>query len=380
SCSVRSVSLFFVQYAKSCHETLDGAGWSLMQTNDIHSINLLVNKRIVLCFVTDSDLMKDFKFDQNHDWTIRSLGSLGLFLKSLIVTRVMPSIYIFIILVSLPLNGLAMVMSTCRIREKKPAVIYMSHLACVDLLFILLLPLKIHYELNASNWVFGEAACRLVSAAYYGNMYCSVLLMMCMSVDRLLAVVFPIASLSWRSARKATCVCVVVWLLTLAGIVPLLMINQTTEFDDRITCFDTLVDHSMMLYFFVFFVLLLSYSIIIYVLCTKHDHSSSSSDIRRRAAIMASAVLTEFVVCFVPSNVLLMNNIVSIIKGGIGWNTYPPYMLAACLGSVSVFLDPLLYYYRSSHYRKQICSVFCWVRKAERDILPLNTITQNPLI
>ncbi|XP_042610665.1 proteinase-activated receptor 1-like [Cyprinus carpio] len=84
----------------------------------------------------------------------------------------MPSIYIFIILVSLPLNGLAMVTFTCRIREKKPAVIYMSHLACVDLLFILLLPLKIHYELNASNWVFGEAACRLLSAAHYGNMYC----------------------------------------------------------------------------------------------------------------------------------------------------------------------------------------------------------------
>uniref|UniRef100_A0A8C1LEY1 G-protein coupled receptors family 1 profile domain-containing protein n=1 Tax=Cyprinus carpio TaxID=7962 RepID=A0A8C1LEY1_CYPCA len=337
----------------------------------------------------DSGLMMYFKFDQNHDWTIRSLESLDLFLKSLIVTRVMPSIYIFIIFVSLPLNGLAMVTFTCRIREKKPAVIYMSHLACVDLLFILLLPLKIHYELNASNWVFGEAACRLLSASYYGNMYCSVLLMMCMSVDRLLVVVFPIASLNWRSARKATCVCVVVWLLTLAGIVPLLIMNQTTTYQNRITCSDIWADPSIKSYLFVFFVLLcisfvlplvvilVSYSIIIYVLCTKHDHSSSSSDTRRRAAIMASAVLTEFVLCFVPSNVLLMNNIVSIIKGGNGWDTYPPYMLAACLGSVSVFLDPLLYYYGSSHYRKQICSVFRWVRKAERDIIPLNTITQN---
>ncbi|KTF93580.1 hypothetical protein cypCar_00048841, partial [Cyprinus carpio] len=84
----------------------------------------------------------------------------------------------------------------------------MSHLACVDLLFTLLLPLKIHYQLNASDWVFGEAACRVITAAYYCNMYCSILLMMCMSVDRLLAVVFPIASLTWKKARKATyCMC-----------------------------------------------------------------------------------------------------------------------------------------------------------------------------
>uniref|UniRef100_A0A8C2F4X8 Proteinase-activated receptor 1 n=1 Tax=Cyprinus carpio TaxID=7962 RepID=A0A8C2F4X8_CYPCA len=327
-----------------------------------------------------------------NDQTIRSFEPLEHFIKGSIVTRVMPSIYIFIILVSLPLNGLAMVTFTFRIREKKPAVIYMSHLACVDLLFILLLPLKIHNEMNASNWVFGEAACRLVSASYYGNMYCSVLLMMCMSVDRLLAVVFPIASLTWRSARKATCVCVVVWLLTLAGIVPLLMMKQTTWFEGGISCFDTWADPSMMSYLFVFFVLLciyfilplfvilVSYSIIIYVLCTKHDHSSSSSDIRRRAAIMASAVLTEFVLCFVPSNVLLIYHCVCLMNGRDGLNTYPPYMFAVCLGSVSVFLDPLLYYYRSSHYRQQICSVFCWVRKAERDIVPLNTITQNPLI
>ncbi|KAL1260051.1 hypothetical protein QQF64_026128 [Cirrhinus molitorella] len=64
---------------------------------------------------------------------------------------------------SLP-NSLALVTFTCTIREKKPAVIYMSHLACVDLLFTLLLPMKIHYQLNASDWVFGEAACVVLSA------------------------------------------------------------------------------------------------------------------------------------------------------------------------------------------------------------------------
>uniref|UniRef100_A0A8C1ZJI2 Proteinase-activated receptor 1 n=1 Tax=Cyprinus carpio TaxID=7962 RepID=A0A8C1ZJI2_CYPCA len=224
------------------------------------------------------------------------------FLKGPIVTRIMPLFYIFIILISLPLNALALVRFTCKIQEKKPAVIYMSHLACVDLLYPLLLPLKIHYQLNASDWVFGEVVCRVFSAAYYCNMYCSILLMMCMSVDRLLAVVFPIASLTWRSTRKATCVCA--GLAAVAGIAPLLALRQTFSFKNLgVTCFDLLEeDSSVMLYLSVFLiipciffflplvVILVSYSTIIYVLCVKHDHSAtspSSSDNRKRAAIMS---------------------------------------------------------------------------------------------
>ncbi|XP_043083470.1 proteinase-activated receptor 1-like [Puntigrus tetrazona] len=354
-------------------------------------------------YYRDPDLMMDFPlalfnetnqmlFEERYheiqkywisDQTMGSWSwSLPLFCKGLIVTHVMPSIYIFIILISLPLNALALVMF-CRIREKKPAVIYMSHLAFVDLLFTLLLPLKIHYRMNASNWAFGEACCRLLNAAYYGNMYCSVLLMMCMSVDRLLVVAFPIASLSWRSAGKATGVCVGVWLLTLAGTVPLLTMNQTTEFDGGTSCFDIWADPSVMSYVLAFFVLLcicfvlplvviiVSYSVIIYLLCTKRVRSSSSTDKRRRSAVLATAVLIEFLVCFAPSNALLLYHCVSVLKGGVGWDTYPPYLLAVCLGSSNVFLDPLLYYYGSSEYRQKIRSLFVCFSKAK------DTITQK---
>ncbi|XP_016127928.1 proteinase-activated receptor 1-like [Sinocyclocheilus grahami] len=250
-----------------------------------------------------------------------------LFLRGLLVTRLMPSFYIIIILISFPLNALALVTFTCKIREKKPAVIYMSHLACVDVLFTLLLPLKIHYHLNASDWVFGEAACRVLSAAYYCYMYCSILLMMSMSVDRLLAVVFPIASLTWRSTRKATCVCVLVWLLALAGTVPLLSITQTFKIKDvGVTCHDVLYHTQVYaylfsilscLYFFLpLIITIVSYSTIIYVLTTKNDHLATSyPDKRRRAVIMAIGVLSEFVMCFAPTNGILLYHCVRLATG-----------------------------------------------------------------
>uniref|UniRef100_A0A9J7Z2R3 Proteinase-activated receptor 1 n=1 Tax=Cyprinus carpio carpio TaxID=630221 RepID=A0A9J7Z2R3_CYPCA len=315
------------------------------------------------------------------------------FLKGLLVTRVMPSFYIIIILISLPLNALALVTFTCKIREKTPAVIYMSHLACVDLLFTLLLPLKIHYQLNGSDWVFGEAACRVISAAYYCYMYCSILLMMCMSVDRLLAVVFPIASLTWRSTSKATCVCVLVWLLALAGTVPLLSMRQTFKIKDvGVTCHDVLIhnNHADQLYMYLFFILsclyyfvpliitLVSYSTIIYALRVKSDllaTSPSSSYSRRRAVIMTIAVLTEFGLCFAPTNGILWYHCYLLANGfnrGEGDSSYSAYLVAVCLGSASVFLDPLLYYYGSSQSRQKISSVF----RREKTTTPCNTQTK----
>nr|XP_055036752.1 proteinase-activated receptor 1-like [Misgurnus anguillicaudatus] len=304
------------------------------------------------------------------------------FLKSLLVTRVMPSFYILLFLISLPLNALALVTFTCKIKEKKPAVIYMSNLACVDLLFTLLLPLKIHYHLNGSDWVFGEVACRVLSAAFYCYMYCSILLMMCMSVDRLLAVVFPIVSLTWRTTRNSAYICALVWMLALIGTVPLLLITQTLNIKDLgMTCHDALryddpADQTYMnlfsilscLYFFLPLVItLVCYSSIIYALSVKSGRlatsSSSSSNQRRRAIIMTIATMIEFVVCFAASNAILLYHCVVLITGGTrgeGNASYMAYMLAVCAGSSSVFLDPLLYYYGSSQCRQQIRSVFWW--------------------
>ncbi|XP_059381453.1 proteinase-activated receptor 1-like [Carassius carassius] len=304
------------------------------------------------------------------------------FLKGLLVTRIMPSFYIIFLFISLPLNALAFVTFTCKIREKKPAVIYMTHLACVDLLFSLLLPLKIHYQMNASDWVFGEAACRLITAAYYCYMYCSILLMMCTSLDRLMAVAFPIASISWRSARKATYICVLVWLLALAGTVPLLTMTQTFKIKDvGVTCHDVLYQKEMYVYLFsilssfYFFlplvVTLVSYSTIIYVLTNKPDHlATSSSGKERRAVIMAIAVLSVFVMCFAPTNIILFYHCVSLTTGGSEEGQY--YLIAMCLGSASVFLDPLLYYYGSSQCREKIGSLIWW-RKTKRPTTLSNT-------
>ncbi|XP_065099593.1 proteinase-activated receptor 1-like [Paramisgurnus dabryanus] len=361
-------------------------------TSPIRSSDFIVEKLNTTHPCNSTDLGADKLNKTTQNVVTYSISKKAVhFLKSLLVTRVMPSFYILLFLISLPLNALALVTFTCKIKEKKPAVIYMSNLACVDLLFTLLLPLKIHYHLNGSDWVFGEVACRVLSAAFYCYMYCSILLMMCMSVDRLLAVVFPVVSLTWRTTRNSAYVCALVWLLALAGTVPLLSITQTLDIEHvGMTCHDALrhednEDQMYMhmfsllscLYFFLPLVITLAcYSAIIYALSVKSGRlASSTSDKRGRAVIMTITTMIEFVVCFAASNAILLYHCVVLITGGIsgeGNASYMAYMLAVCAGSSSVFLDPLLYYYGSSQCRQQIRSVFWW-KKTKRATKLSNT-------
>ncbi|CAI9609427.1 unnamed protein product, partial [Staurois parvus] len=106
----------------------------------------------------------------------------------------------------------------------------MLNLATADVLLVSVLPFYIVYRFLGSNWIFGEGMCRFVTAAFYCNMYCSVLLMTSISVDRFLAVVYPVRSLPWRTVTRAWLVCGVIWVISLASTVPLLIKEQTRLF------------------------------------------------------------------------------------------------------------------------------------------------------
>lgn len=290
------------------------------------------------------------------------------FLQGRLLTRFVPTVYTLVFILSVPLNLIATLLFGCRIRPRKPAIIYMLNLACADLLFGLLLPFKIFYNFNGNNWIFGSFLCRVVTAAFYCNMYCSVLLIMCISIDRFLAVVYPIRSLTWRSPQMAWAVCVAMWLLALLGVLPLLITEQTLDLSDLniTTCHDVQdqeILHVLHVYFFpiystVFFFIPLVFTVVFYVriiqalAATNVDARSKKS----RAIIMTALVLVVFVVCFTPTNVILMTHYIQLDQDSSD-SSYQAYLLSLCLGTVSCCLDPLVYYFGSSQCQRQVLAL-----------------------
>lgn len=297
------------------------------------------------------------------------------FLEGPMSTVLMPSFYTLVCLISVPINICAMLAFTRRIRPKKPAVIYMLNLASADLLFALLLPFKISYHFSGNNWIFGPVLCRVVTAAFYWNMYCSVLLIACISVDRLLAVVYPIDSLAWRRPRNATIACVTMWVLSFAGSVPLILSEQTVYVSelDITTCHDVQPSQliwSTKLYFLIlscliFFLPLLitvvSYAKVIWSLSLVPCGVPGRSRRRTRAMVMAMTVLVIFVLCFMPTNCLLLVHYLQFHEGvdttqEAPDGSYAMYLVFLCVGSLNCLLDPLVYYFGSSQCQKQLSS------------------------
>lgn len=290
------------------------------------------------------------------------------FLEGHLSTSFVPTIYTLVFIISVPLNLITMVMFVHHIHPRKPAVIYMLNLACADLIFGLLLPFKIAYHYHGNNWIYGSFMCTLVTAAFYCNMYCSVLLIMCISIDRFLAVVYPMNSLMWRTPQTASAICATMWLLALGGVAPLLTSGQTIHLSDLgiTTCHDVQDVEKLQayyLYFFpiyssIFFFIPLIFTVVCYIriiqaLAAANVENRSK---KSRAVVMVAVVLVVFVVCFTPTNIILMVHYVQLSHSS-GDSSYQAYLLSMCLGSLSCCLDPVLYYFGSSQCQRQILAL-----------------------
>ncbi|XP_069818868.1 proteinase-activated receptor 1-like [Dendropsophus ebraccatus] len=286
------------------------------------------------------------------------------------LTRLVPSVYTLVFFVALPLNVLAMIIFVFKMKVRKPAVVYMLNLAAADVLFVSVLPFNIIYRFSGNNWFFGPGMCQFVTAAFYCNMYCSILLMTSISVDRFLAVVYPMHSLSWRTMSRAWLVCSLIWIISIASVVPLFLSEQTQHIAslDITTCHDVLDLKDLKnfyLYYFstfilVFFFIPLIVTTISYVFII---HSLSSSGIensckKTRALVLAIIVLCVFIMCFGPTNCIFLIHYLYFHQGA-NESLYFAYILCACISSISCCLDPLIYYYASSQCQRYLYSLIC---------------------
>ncbi|CAN0337390.1 unnamed protein product, partial [Bubo scandiacus] len=293
------------------------------------------------------------------------------FLTSPWLTRFVPSVYALVLVLSLPLNITAILVFLKKMKIEKPAVVYMLNLALADVLFVSVLPFKIAYHFSGNDWCFGPQMCRFITAAFYCNMYCSIMLMTSISFDRFLAVVYPMKSLGWRTLTRASLICFIIWLVAITGVIPFLIREQTMEIPklNITTCHDVLRESELQgyyLHFFsifssVFFVVPFIISTVCYVCiirCLSSSTIVAKQNKKTRALLLCVAVFFVFVICFGPTNVLLLIHYIHFSYDNSLEYLYFAYLLCVCISSISCCIDPLIYYYASSQYQRQLFNLF----------------------
>ncbi|KAI1240034.1 hypothetical protein IHE44_0011480 [Lamprotornis superbus] len=177
---------------------------------------------------------------KSNDSTLTEVSNTTLeYLTSSLSTKLIPAVYLSAVLLGVPSNAIILWMLLFRIRSVCTAVLY-TNLAVSDLLFCIMLPFKIAYHINGNNWIFGETMCRTATAVFYGNMYCSILLLTCISVSRYVAIVHPFTYKSLPKRAYATAACAAVWAIVFLYMLPLAIMQQSYHVKqlDIYTCHD----------------------------------------------------------------------------------------------------------------------------------------------
>ncbi|XP_074549896.1 C-C chemokine receptor type 3-like [Halichoeres trimaculatus] len=125
----------------------------------------------------------------------------------------MSSIYYFIFFFSVLGNMLVLVIIHQFERLTTVTNILLLNLVLSSLIFVSSLPFLAVYQ-QLSNWIFGDAMCKIVGAVYYLGFYSSVLFLTLLTFDRHIAVVYSLGAPRMRSHRYAVISCVVVWVVS----------------------------------------------------------------------------------------------------------------------------------------------------------------------
>ncbi|XP_040012683.1 proteinase-activated receptor 3 [Xiphias gladius] len=273
-------------------------------------------------------------------------------------TRVIPIIYILVVIVGIPANVAILCALASKIRKVSSAILYCS-LAVSDLFLLLSLLFKAHYHLQGNHWALGEAACRVVTACFYGNLYCSAQTLACISIKRYLAVVHPFM---YKTLPKRMCtswVTLAVWVVFGAAVVPELLIRQSYRLPElgRIACHDVLPldsdSHIFLLYYnLILTVFGLLAPLVVAVVCYArivYKLNQSHQDWAMYIKVI-SLVFAIFLVCFVPAGVLHFLHYVQLFVDGTE-SLYVYFNVAVCLCCLHACLDPFLFLLMSKSAR-----------------------------
>uniref|UniRef100_A0A3Q2PZC8 Lysophosphatidic acid receptor 5b n=1 Tax=Fundulus heteroclitus TaxID=8078 RepID=A0A3Q2PZC8_FUNHE len=264
-------------------------------------------------------------------------------------------IYGSIIGLGLPLNIVSLWILLRHHGFKSPSAVFMVHLVISDLLLIISLSMKVSIYATDS-WNLEKMWCLCFTMLFRNNVRSSSIFITFISVDRLLAVVYPLRSRLIRTPANALKGSALVWLIVLLVNIPE-SVGFKRNHDNHTTCFDAgnmtteagdkTLEHTIDYIQLVLLLTMLVVNIVstVMVSCTLQRHLSESARVSNKMNVMLifAMNLTMFIVFFLP---------VSLVVFIEEWRP-----VLSCLASVNCCLDPLLYYFSFDGFWKRKESV-----------------------
>ncbi|CAN9513223.1 unnamed protein product [Ophioblennius macclurei] len=254
-------------------------------------------------------------------------------------------------------NALVIWISGFKMKKTVNTTWYLS-LAISDFVFCAFLPFTITY-MAMKEWIFGYYMCKFASAIMFLNMFSSIFLLVIISIDRCVSVMFPVWAQNHRTVQKASVVVVLAWLLAMGLSIPSLLFREVDTYMGRTICRNNYTLHHyshaavavtrFLAGFTVpFIVIIICYSIIILKL--QNNRMTKSS----KPFKVMTALIATFFVCWLPYHVFVLLELhqhkhePSVLDIGLKVGT--------AMAAANSFLNPVLYVFMGKDFKQKFKS------------------------
>ncbi|XP_078066230.1 lysophosphatidic acid receptor 6-like [Mustelus asterias] len=253
-------------------------------------------------------------------------------------------------ILGLIINSVALWILCIRIKKWMESTIYMTNLIVSDIFLLFSLPFKIHAFKEGGKWYLGPIFCRFVESLYFVNTYGTILLIMMISLDRYIAIKHPFLARTFRSPKKATIACTVMWVCIWAASIP----NYIEDDKHENNCFihfekfwvRGIIPLTMEIIFVISAITVMFCSVQTVRILRRVEEERGGMSMRTSMNIISSNLVT-FLLCFTPYHVAMLLYLLAR-QGCITTDYWGPLrtflQISQCLANINCCLDGMYYY------------------------------------
>eukprot|EP00079_Xenopus_tropicalis_P011871 XP_002938261.2 PREDICTED: free fatty acid receptor 3-like [Xenopus tropicalis] len=268
-------------------------------------------------------------------------------------------VYIITFVAGLPLNLLAFVTLIRKFRQQLVSIdILLFNLTVSDLLLLAFLPFRIVEAASGMDWFMPYVFCPLSFFMYFSSIYITSLFLMAISVERYLAVAYPIKYKLLKNPVYSVLGSVVIWILGTMHCSVVYIVEHFIPANMNKTnvtrCYDQFSPEQLKILLPVrleMFVVLFCIPLLVTVFCYFNfvkilvAQPRIQKEKKKRAIGLVVATLINFILCFMPYNV---SHVVGYMEGESPlWRTY-----VLLLSTFNSTVDPVIFYFSSASFKK----------------------------
>ncbi|XP_030645592.1 P2Y purinoceptor 11 [Chanos chanos] len=250
-------------------------------------------------------------------------------------------------------NAFALVLLLTKERQNwHTGVVFSCNLVISDLLYVLTLPLLIIYYSKDKNWTFGVAACKIERFLFTCNLYVSIFFIMCISVNRYVAIVHPFFARSHVCPKHAKITSLIIWIIVAIISMPVFKYASTQRADSKNVTLCVSSSHGTEIGFSHFsyrlslavigflIPLVVTFASYLGVIRVVFRNANISSQEKRKVALLVGSVCTLYALSFVPFHILQIYHYYPRNKSCLKYNAY---QISKGLATLNMCIHPLLY-------------------------------------